>query len=56
MIIMSKSVRLQVLIDEFEKEKLRMLADASGSTMGEVVRQLIRKAKIKQTVNQRLIV
>lgn len=51
MVFMSKTVSLQVLLDEFEKEKLTKLAEASGSTMGEIVRQLIRKAKIRRAAN-----
>ncbi len=45
---MAKTIRFTVLLDELERDKLERIAAGSGSTMGEAVRQLIRKAKIRR--------
>lgn len=38
---MKKTIRFTVLLDDFERNKLEQVAAASGSTLGEVLRQLI---------------
>jgi len=45
---MAKTIRFTVLLDEFERDKLERIAASSGSTMGEAVRQMIRKTKIRR--------
>jgi len=47
-ISMAKTIRFTVLLDEFERDKLERIAASSGSTMGEAVRQMIRKTKIRR--------
>ena len=47
-IFMAKTIRFTVLLDEFERDKLERIAASSGSTRGEALRQLIRKAKTKR--------
>jgi predicted transcriptional regulator len=44
--MMTKSYTLLVRLDPFERNKLEQLATATGSTRAEVIRQLIRKAKV----------
>jgi macrodomain Ter protein organizer (MatP/YcbG family) len=47
--VTTKKNRLNVSLDEIEREKLEKLAEESGLSLSRTIAQLIRKAKSKPT-------
>ncbi|HAX79160.1 MAG TPA: ribbon-helix-helix protein, CopG family [Cyanobacteria bacterium UBA11372] len=45
-----KKSRLNVSLDDLEREKLEKLAEEAGLSLSRTIAQLIRKAKIKQNM------
>ncbi|HAZ47902.1 MAG TPA: ribbon-helix-helix protein, CopG family [Cyanobacteria bacterium UBA11369] len=45
-----KKSRLNVSLDDLEREKLEKLAEEAGLSLSRTIAQLIRKAKVKQNM------
>jgi macrodomain Ter protein organizer (MatP/YcbG family) len=45
--VATKKIRLNVTLDDLEREKLEKLASESGLSLSRTIAQLIRKAKVK---------
>jgi hypothetical protein len=45
--VATKKIRLNVTLDDLEREKLEKLAADSGLSLSRTIAQLIRKAKVK---------